>query len=160
GQPPGRPPHSVGVTGNLFRAAVIRKGLEGAGVPGVKDVCVHEEGGSRFFVALSIEQRYPGHAQQALMAAAACAGADYMGKSIIVADDDTDVFELDEGLWALFPRTDPARSITTIDRCWSGPLDPPIPPERKGLSSRALIDACRPWEWRETFPEAITIEPE
>ena len=37
-------------------------------------------------------------------------------------------------------------------RCWSGPLDPIIPRADKGFSSRALIDATRPYEWRDKFP--------
>jgi UbiD family decarboxylase len=160
GQPPGVPPNSSPVGGNLFRAAVIRKNLEGAGVPGIKDVCVHEQGGSRFFVAVSITQQYPGHARQVLMSAASSAGGNYMGKYVIVVDDDIDVFDLDETLWALFTRTDPIHSISFMDRCWSGPLDPPIHPDQKGHSSRALIDACRPWEWRDRFPRSIKVEPE
>lgn len=160
GQPPGVPPNSSPVGGNLFRAAVIKKNLEGAGIPGVQHVCVHEQGGSRFFVAVSIKQQYPGHARQVLMSAASSAGANYMGKYVIVVDEDIDVFDLDETLWALFTRTDPINSISFMDRCWSGPLDPPIRPELKGHSSRALIDACRPWEWREQFPRSIKVAPE
>jgi hypothetical protein len=32
-------------------------------------------------------------------------------------------------------------------------LDPRIPAEEKGFSSRAIIDATRPYEWREKFPK-------
>ena len=42
--------------------------------------------------------------------------------------------------------------IDIIRRMWSGPLDPIIPPGAKGLNSRALIDATRPFEWRDKFP--------
>jgi UbiD family decarboxylase len=160
GQPPGVPPHAVDIAMLLFRAAMIRRELAAVGVPDVKDVWVHETGGGRFFVAVSIKQRYPGHAQQALMATAACSGAAYMGKYIVVVDDDIDVYDLDQVLFALFTRTDPSRSITLVDRCWSGPLDPAIHPDQKGFSSRALIDACRPWEWRDRFPEVHSVAPE
>jgi UbiD family decarboxylase len=160
GQPPGVPPHAVDIAMLLFRAAMIRKELAGLGVPDIKDVWVHETGGGRFFVAVSIKQRYPGHAQQVLMATAASSGAAYMGKYIVVVDDDIDVYNLDEVLFALFTRTDPSRSITLVDRCWSGPLDPAIHPDAKGFSSRALIDACRPWEWRDRFPEVHSVKPE
>jgi UbiD family decarboxylase len=41
--------------------------------------------------------------------------------------------------------------------CWSGPLDPIIPPGQKGLNSRAVIDACKPFLWIDKFP--ATVEP-
>ena len=40
------------------------------------------------------------------------------------------------------------------------PLDPIIPRDRKGFSSRMIIDACRPFEWRDKFPPAAQISPE
>ena len=49
-------------------------------------------------------------------------------------------------------RVDPEKSIDIIRRCWSGPLDPIIPRADKGFSSRAIIDACRPFEWMKDFP--------
>ena len=30
-----------------------------------------------------------------------------------------------------------------------------IPPEERGFNSRAIIDACRPYEWRDRFPTPI-----
>ena len=38
--------------------------------------------------------------------------------------------------------------------CWSSPLDPmAYPPDRRNLNKRMLIDACRPWNRRDTFPK-------
>ena len=49
-----------------------------------------------------------------------------------------------------------AASIDVIRGAWSTPLDPRIEPERKAkgdyTNSRAVIDACRPWHWRDQFP--------
>ncbi len=50
-------------------------------------------------------------------------------------------------------RSDPERSIDLIKRAWSGPLDSAIKPGEKGFNSRALIDATRPWEWLDKFPQ-------
>ena len=33
-----------------------------------------------------------------------------------------------------------------------GPLDPIVPRDKKGFSSRAIVDACRPYEWLKDFP--------
>jgi len=73
-------------------------------------------------------------------------------------DDDIDVADLNDVMWAVCTRSDPASSIEIIRRCWSGPLDPAIPTERKGLNSRAIIDACRPYEWRSEFPDVVDVE--
>ncbi|MBI2369567.1 MAG: hypothetical protein HYV08_04900 [Deltaproteobacteria bacterium] len=63
-------------------------------------------------------------------------------------------------LWAICTRCDPERDIDIIRRTWSGPLDPIIPKERRGLSSRAIIDACRPYEWMDEFPPVSEATPE
>jgi hypothetical protein len=44
-------------------------------------------------------------------------------------------------------------SSEILRRAWSGPLDPRIPRDQVGHSSRAVIDATRPYEWRDKFPE-------
>jgi 4-hydroxy-3-polyprenylbenzoate decarboxylase len=83
---------------------------------------------------------------------------------VIVVDDDVDVSNLEELVWALLTRSDPATSIDIIRNAWSTPLDPRIEPERKAAgdltNSRAVIDACRPWHWRDQFPKVSTPSPE
>ena len=59
----------------------------------------------------------------------------------------------EEFLWVLSSRSDPAQSIEILRRAWSGPLDPRIPRDEVGHSSRAVIDATRPYEWRDKFPK-------
>ena len=51
-------------------------------------------------------------------------------------------------------RSDPAESIEILRRAWSGPLDPRIAGRRVAYSSRAIIDATRPYEWRDKFPKS------
>ncbi|HEY1371153.1 MAG TPA: UbiD family decarboxylase [Candidatus Binatia bacterium] len=135
----------------LMRAGFLWNALDDAGVPDVKAVWVHPAAG-RFMTVLAIRQRYPGHARQAAVIASQCRAGAYLGRYVVVVDDDVDITKSDEVIWALGTRSDPSRSIEIIDRCWSGPLDPAIPREEKGFSSRALIDATRPYEWREKFP--------
>jgi 4-hydroxy-3-polyprenylbenzoate decarboxylase len=71
----------------------------------------------------------------------------------VVVDDDVDITDSEEFLWALSSRPDPAQSIEILRRAWSGPLDPRIARDDVGHSSRAVIDATRPYEWREKFPK-------
>ena len=60
-------------------------------------------------------------------------------------------------MWAVATRSDPASSIDIIDNAWSTPLDPRIPPDKRAVnnftSSRAIIDACRPFHWIDKFPK-------
>lgn len=109
---------------------------------------------------VAIKQRYPGHARQAGHVASQCRTGAYLGRITVVVDDDVDITDLDEVIWAICTRSDPARDLDIIHRAWSGPLDPAIEPGKKGFNSRLIIDATRPWEWREKFPPAIGPEPE
>jgi len=125
-------------------------------VPGVTAAWAHEVGNARLFLAVAVKQRYPGHAKQAGHIAAQCHVGAYCGRYVIVVDDDIDVSNLEEVIWALITRSDPATSIDVIRGAWSTQLDPRIEPERKAAgdytNSRAVIDACRPWHWRDKFP--------
>ena len=141
----------------LLRAAYIRDQVEKAGVPDVKAVASYFR---RFLTVLSIRQRYPGHSRQAALVASQCQGGAYLGRYVVVVDDDIDAYDINDVLWAMCSRADPVDSMEILRRCWSGPLDPIIPREQKGFSSRMIIDACRPFEWRDKFPPAAHISPE
>src|SRR5579875_3237008 len=160
GAPPTRPPCEYVYYRCFLKSSLIWSELEAAGVPGVTGVWCHEAGGGRLFIFVSIKQRYPGHARQAGMVAAYCHAGAYLGRYIVVMDDDVDVTNIDDVLWALATRSDPAQDIEIVRRSWSGPLDPIIRKENKGLSSRAIIDACRPYEWLKDFPQVSESSPE
>jgi 4-hydroxy-3-polyprenylbenzoate decarboxylase len=57
-------------------------------------------------------------------------------------------------------RVDPQADTDFIRRAWSGPLDPAIPKDQKGFSSRAVIDATKPYEWAKDFPKASAASEE
>jgi 3-polyprenyl-4-hydroxybenzoate decarboxylase len=63
-------------------------------------------------------------------------------------------------LWAMCTRSDPANDIDFIRRAWSGPLDPVIPKDKKGFSTRAIVDATRPYEWMKDYPLVSGSSPE
>jgi 4-hydroxy-3-polyprenylbenzoate decarboxylase len=137
----------------LMRSAMVWNSLDEAGVPDVQAVWSHPSGG-RFMTVLSIKQRYPGHARQAALIASQCRSGAYLGRYVIVVDEDIDITNSEEVIWAISSRSDPAESIELLRRCWSGPLDPRIAAADKGFSSRAIIDATRPYEWRDKFPKS------
>ncbi len=67
-------------------------------------------------------------------------------------------------MWAVVSRSDPATSIDIIKKAWSTPLDPRLEPGQREAgdftNSRAIIDACRPWHWRDQFPLVNMPSPE
>jgi 4-hydroxy-3-polyprenylbenzoate decarboxylase len=148
----------------VMRSATIKQNMTNAGVPEVRQVWCHEVGGARMFHGVAIKQRYPGHATQAGMIAAQCGGSAYASKYIVVVDEDIDVTNLEQLIWAMLTRSDPKESIQFIDRSWDSPADPRLPPERRKAGnlthSVAIIDACRPYHWRDQFPPANTPSPE
>ena len=162
GCPPLRPPDELARYRAVTRSAALKENIAKAGVPDVHGVWAHECGTARMLLGISIKQRYPGHAMQTGHVAAMCHLGAYAGKYVIVVDDDVDVTNLEELIWAMITRSDPANSIDIIRNCWSTPLDPRIPPEEKAkgnlTNSRAIIDACRPFHWKDEFP-AVNSPP-
>ena len=164
GCPPQRPPEEQARYRAIMRSGLIRKHIVAAGIPDVTGVWAHEVGGARMLLGISIKQRYAGHSKQAGHVAAMCHSGAYAGKYVVVVDDDIDVSDLEDLMWALLTRSDPATSIDFITNAWSTPLDPCISPENKqkgnNTNSRAIIDACRPFYWRDKFPRVNMPTPE
>ncbi|MBI2304856.1 MAG: UbiD family decarboxylase [Chloroflexi bacterium] len=161
GCPPNRPPNDHSYLTCVFRSALLHEALVKAGVPDVRGVWRCEAGGSRLWVVVSIKQRYAGHARQAGFVAAQCQQGAYLGRYIIVVDEDIDPFNMNDVIWALSTRSDPEKDIDFVRRAWSSRLDPMIPKPAAGyFNSRAVIDACRPFEWMRDFPKVSEASPE
>jgi 4-hydroxy-3-polyprenylbenzoate decarboxylase len=151
GEPPLKPP--IGQWGISLAARGTWDAIEKAGVPGIKGVYPLPVGGNQILV-VSITQQYAGHARQVGRIASSVIGG--FGRVTVVVDDDIDPSNSEDVLWAIASRTDPATSFEFQPGCPSSSLDPMIPPERKQrgeyTASRVLIDACRPWQWKDQFP--------
>jgi 4-hydroxy-3-polyprenylbenzoate decarboxylase len=150
---PGAPYHSI-----HFEAGILWEQLEAAGVPGIAGVYVHNV----FLAVVAIEQKYAGHARQAGMAALACSANARNGRYVVIVDEDIDPSNMDEVIWAMTSRVDPATDIQTVSDCWASPLDPRMPPDLKAhgphVNSRAVFYAVRPWAWRDQFPRVNRID--
>ncbi len=118
-----------------------------------------EPGGGRLFNVVSIKQAFAGHAKQALLLTAGAHAANYLGRFVVVVDEDIDPTNIHDVTWAMASRCDPDADIDIIRNAWSGPLDP-----RKkvgdNFNSRALVDACRPYDWIDEFPPVAEASPE
>src|SRR5262249_15149133 len=121
-------------------------------------------GGARMLHAISITQRYPGHAVQTAHVAAQCGASAYASKYVVVVDEDVDVTNLDHLLWAMLTRTDPKESIQFITGSLDSSADPALPPEPRAVGhmthSVQFIDACKPFHWRDKFPPTNAPSPE
>jgi len=160
GAPPSKPPNENSFYSCILRSALIWNEVERNGIPDLQGIFCHDPGAHRLFVVISIKQRYSGHAKQAALITSQCHAAAYLGRYIIVVDEDIDISSLDDVVWAMCTRTDPEYDIDIVRRCWSGPLDPIVPAGRKGFSSRAIVDACKPYERLDTFPRVAQVSPE
>lgn len=154
GSPPAKPPHDYSYSKAVMRSALLLEALESAGVPGVQAVWAHEIGGARMLTVASIKQQYAGHAKQCGMVLSQCGVGAYLGRYAIVVDEDIDPTNLEEVMWAVATRTDPEVDIDIIHRALGSKNDPMSVAYRYAapFSSRAVIDACRPFEHLKEFP--------
>jgi UbiD family decarboxylase len=153
GSPPMRPPRFH--FGLPFRAASIWSNLEVAGVTDVVGVWQHI---SQLMTVVALRQRYDGHAKRAALIAAANS---YMGRVVVVVDDDVDPSDLADVMWAVATRCEPSEQTDIIKNAWSSALDPRIPPDAKlrGVSSHSklIIEAVKPFAWIDKFPRLSTL---
>jgi UbiD family decarboxylase len=133
-------------------AARIWDHLEQSGVSEVQGIWCHCH---TLMIVVALTQRYPGHAMHALTAIAGLHTGASMYRYFIAVDDDIDPADLKQVIWAMCTRVDPAESVQIL-KSWSSDLDPRLPPEKRDIGdftmSRMLIDACKPFPWRDRFP--------
>lgn len=159
GTPPGKPPNDYSYMRALLKSAMIRDELVKVGVREVRGVWAHEVCGGRLLIVVSIKQRFCGHSRQAGFMAAQCPAAAYMNRFVIVVDDDVDPMNLEEVMWAVSTRCEPAEDIEIMRKSWGSKVDPMLADPAVPYNTRALIDACRPFEKLNTFPRVAQSTP-
>ncbi len=156
--PPMKPLPGLYWAGINWRSALIWRDLERLGMTGIKGVWQH--GAS--LTIISLNQQYPGHAMQVGLAASISRNA-YIVRFIVLVDDDVDPSNIAEVFWAMSTRCEP-EEINIVKGTYFGIFDPRIPPERREqgdlTGARAIIDACRPYHWRDRFPIVNEVSPE
>jgi len=130
---------------SVIRSAKIWDDLDKLGIPGIQGVYAHPAAAGGFgMTVISLEQRYAGHAAQALALAAQVPGGAYYTKWIIAVDEDIDPSDFDQVIWAMASRCNPIDDIDILRNTWSTWLDPTQnPPEKRPYGSKALINACK-----------------
>ncbi len=133
----------------LWETSVGRPVGDKMQIPGIKSVYTLPEASGRFIVVVSVQQMYPGHADQVGAAVIASNTGTYGVKMVIIVDDDIEADDLPRVWWALGTRYSPARGTQIINRGRSTPLDPAIgADEVKFITSRIILDATIPYEWK------------
>jgi phenylphosphate carboxylase beta subunit len=154
----GRAVTDTHMTMALTYGATLWQELEAMRIPGIKAIYCPPEGAGRFVAIISVKQMYPGHANQVGTAAISTEMGAYGLKTVIVVDEDIDPWDLPRVLWALSFRFQPSRA-QIINRGRSTPLDPSLPVDQRDITSRIIMDATIPFEWKEK-PIPVELDPE
>jgi UbiD family decarboxylase len=156
GSPPMKPPRFH--FGLPLRAAGIWSDLERAGVGDVVGVWQHV---AQLMTVVALKQRYAGHSRRAALIAAA---QSYMARIIVTIDEDVDPSNLADVMWAVATRCEPSESLDIVRNAWSSALDPRITAEdrQRGQTSHSkmLVDACKPFAWKDAFPQTSALDSE
>jgi len=144
---------------SVIRSAKIWDDLDKLGIPGIAGVYSHPAAAGGFgMTVISLEQRYAGHAAQALALAAQVPGGAYYTKWIVAVDADIDPTDMDQVIWAMASRCNPIDDIDILRNTWSTWLDPTQnPPEKRPYGSKALINACMEHRHLPVFSKRTTL---
>ena len=123
----------------LIREAEIRNALTRA-IPNVRAVHVPLSGTSSFTAYVSIKQSRPGEAKHVIPIVL---GVDHYLKLVIVVDDDVDVFDESDVMWAVATRMQADRDLAVISGSLGALLDPSA--DERGVTAKLGIDATRPF---------------
>jgi 4-hydroxy-3-polyprenylbenzoate decarboxylase len=128
--------------------------------PEVVDYYLPPEACSYRIAVVSIRKRYPGHARRVMLGVWSWLRQFTYTKIVIVTDDDINVRDWKEVLWALSTRMDPARDVLLLDRTPIDYLDFASPVA--GLGGKIGFDATRkgPDETDRVWGRPIRIDAE
>jgi len=86
------------------------------------------------------------------------------GRIVVTVDEDVDPSNLADVMWAITTRCEPSEQVDIVKSAWSSGLDPRITPEARARGetshSKLIIDACKPFGWRERYPRTSALTSE
>ena len=137
GKPPDEPA-ILGVALNEVFVPLLQKQF-----PEITDFYLPPEGCSYRMAVVSMKKAYPGHAKRVMFGVWSFLRQFMYTKFILVTDDDVDVRDWKEVIWALTTRVDPARDTLLVENTPIDYLDFASPVS--GLGSKMGIDATNKW---------------
>ena len=137
----GKPPDEPAVLGEALNEVFVP--LLVKQFPEITDFFLPPEGCSYRVACVSIRKQYPGHAKRVMFGIWSFLRQFMYTKFIIVTDDDVNVRDWKEVIWALTTRVDPRRDTLIADATPIDYLDFASPVA--GLGSKMGIDATNKW---------------
>ncbi|MDG1819488.1 MAG: 4-hydroxy-3-polyprenylbenzoate decarboxylase [Porticoccaceae bacterium] len=152
----GRPPDEPAVLGvalNEVFVPILQKQF-----PEIVDFYLPPEGCSYRMAVVSMKKQYPGHAKRVMMGVWSFLRQFMYTKFVIVTDDDVDVRNWEDVIWAITTRMDPTRDTVLIDNTPIDYLDFASPVS--GLGSKMGLDATNklPGETNREWGEPIVMD--
>ena len=153
----GRPPDEpaiLGVALNEVFVPILQKQF-----PEITDFYLPPEGCSYRMAVVSMKKQYPGHAKRVMMGVWSFLRQFMYTKFIIVVDNDVDVRNWNDVIWAITTRMDPIRDTTLVDNTPIDYLDFASPVS--GLGSKMGMDATNklPGETNREWGKPIKQDP-
>ncbi|HJQ62222.1 MAG TPA: 4-hydroxy-3-polyprenylbenzoate decarboxylase [Burkholderiales bacterium] len=137
----GKPPDEPAILGEALNEVFVP--LLVKQFPEIVDFYLPPEGCSYRLACVSIKKQYPGHAKRVMFGIWSFLRQFMYTKFIIVTDDDVNVRDWKEVIWALTTRVDPRRDSLIADATPIDYLDFASPVA--GLGSKMGIDATNKW---------------
>lgn len=137
----GKPPDEPAVLGAALNEVFVP--LLQKQFPEIADFYLPPEGCSYRLALVSVNKQYPGHAKRVMFGVWGFLRQFMYTKFIIVTDDDVDVRNWKEVVWALSTRVDAARDVLIVENTPIDYLDFASPVA--GLGSKMGIDATGKW---------------
>jgi len=156
----GRPPDEPAVLGvalNEVFVPILQKQF-----PEIVDFYLPPEGCSYRMAVVSMKKQYPGHAKRVMLGVWSFLRQFMYTKYVIVTDDDVNVRDWNDVIWAITTRMDPARDTTLIENTPIDYLDFASPVS--GLGSKMGLDATNKWpgettrEWGEPIVQSEEVK--
>jgi 4-hydroxy-3-polyprenylbenzoate decarboxylase len=152
----GRPPDEpaiLGVALNEVFVPILQKQF-----PEITDFYLPAEGCSYRMAVVSMKKQFPGHAKRVMMGVWSFLRQFMYTKFIIVTDDDIDIRNWEDVIWAITTRMDPTRDTVMIDNTPIDYLDFASPVS--GLGSKMGLDATNkmPGETHREWGQPIQMD--
>ena len=154
----GRPPDEPAVLGvalNEVFVPILQKQF-----PEIVDFYLPPEGCSYRMAVISMKKQYAGHAKRVMLGTWSYLRQFMYTKFVIVVDDDVNVRNWEDVIWAITTRMDPARDLTILENTPIDYLDFASPVS--GLGSKVGFDATNKWpgETNREWGRPIVMSPE
>jgi 4-hydroxy-3-polyprenylbenzoate decarboxylase len=150
GKPPDEPA-VLGVALNEVFVPILQKQF-----PEIVDFYLPPEGCSYRMAIISIRKQYPGHAKRVMLGIWSFLRQFMYTKFVVVTDEDVNIRDWKEVIWAITTRMDPTRDTTLIDHTPIDYLDFASPVS--GLGSKMGLDATSKWPGETTREWGRPIE--